>query len=483
MKTFILNGGLRQSEQPQRNNEKDKCACGIEKKADHSYPTSAVPITQESRGPEETDGSVMNKTEHVWSPDKATNSLCPSSEYIRSPWVNKLGQYPSTKRHMTIGLTTITRPNGVHYLSETIQSLLDSMDEENRKQTFIVVFLADFDRGNKQIITTNLSKLFHREIEEDILHVIETSPKYYPQLTNLKEKFGDSKTRIYWRSKQNIDFAFLMCYCHELSNLYLHVEDDVKASPSVFHKLQGFISSQRKPWPMLDISYMGHTAKVYHSEDLRSIASYFYLLYAEMPGDWLIRYWRLVKVPENAGFILPAASLFQHHGVHSSLQEKSWPVNKTYDRYFDVYDHKYWGKNPSAEVSSSITPNQGKPQDAYRSGLGYLWGRNVKQDDHVTVRFNSVVNASKVFVDTGSNLAMKDFLRSGVLQASFVSGTNSSSCGKFDTVVPFKDGRAQAIFNKMIYCLRILVTKDQNEWLFLREINVWEAERLANVNL
>lgn len=446
-------------------------------KADHRYPSSAFPTTKESRNLGDINGSVVNETEHLWSPDKASHSLCPSSEYMRSSGVNKLGRYPSAKKHMTIGLTTITRPNGVNYLSETIQSLLDNMNDENRKQTYIVVFLADFDKGAKQVTITNLSKLFHKEVEDDILHVIETSPKYYPQLTNLKKKFGDSKTRIYWRSKQNIDFAFLMCYCHELSNFYLHVEDDVKASPSVFHKLQGFISSQKKAWPILDISFMGHTAKVYHSEDLRSIASYFYLLYAEMPGDWLIRHWRTVKVPDNAQLILPVASFFQHHGVKSSLKEKSWPVNATYDRYFDVHDHKYWGRNPSAKVSSSIKPNKGKPQDAYEGGSGYFWGRNVKRDDQVTVQFNSVVNASKVFVDTGSNLAMKDFLRFGVLQASFsVSGTSSSSCGKFDTVVSFRDGRAQATFNKKIDCLRILVTNDQNEWLFLREIDVWEAK-------
>ena len=382
--------------------------------------------------------------------------------------------------HMAIGLTTVTRPDGVEYLPQTIQSLLDNMNDDHRKQTFIVVFLADFEEQKKQDTIKKLSKLFDKEIREDLLHVIKTSPKYYPRLTSLRQKFGDSLTRIYWRSKQNIDFAFLMCYCYELSSYYLHVEDDVKASPSVFQKIQEFISSQKKAWPMLDISRMGHTAKVYQSEDLRSIASYFYLMYDEMPGDWLMMHWRKVMVPDNAEYILPAASFFQHLGARSSLKEKSRLKNSIYmDKYFDEHDQKYSGMNPSAEVSSSIPSKEGNPQDAYRSGLGHFWGKNIKRDDHVTIKFNSSVTVRKVFVDTGSNLAMKDFLRSGVLQASFsVSGTNSSSCGKFDTVVPFKDGRAQVTFTKKkIDCLRILVTKNQNEWLFLREIDVWEEKQ------
>ena len=360
------------------------------------------------------------------------------------------------------------------------------MNEDDRKQTFIIVFLADFDERLKTAAARDLLKLFHKEIEEDLLHVIETSKRYYPQLSNFQLKFGDSYDRTRWRSKQNIDFAFLMCYCHELSNYHLHIEDDVIASQSVFQKLHEFISSQKKPWPILDISALGHVAKVYHSKDLRNLASYLYLMYGEMPVDWLTGNWRMVKEPTNAGYIWPVASFFQHKGIRSSLKEKEWIGNVSYDRYFDVYDHKYKGLNPPADIFSSIASNKGNPLDAYRGGSGYFWAKQGKINDHVTVKFNSVVNIKQVFVDTGSNLAWKDWLRFGVLQASFVSeenkdtltGTRSSVCGEFKTVVSFVEGKANVTFHdsQRIDCLRILITGEQIEWLFLREIDVWEEK-------
>ena len=378
-------------------------------------------------------------------------------------------------------MSSVSRPDGKNYLLRTIQSLLENMNDVDRKQTFIVVFLADFNETMKTAVATNLLELFHKEIEEDILHVIETSPQYYPKLTNLKLKFGDSQNRTRWRSKQNIDFAFLMCYCKNLATYHLHIEDDVTASPSVFQKLRDFISSQVKDWPILDVSAMGHVAKVYKSKDLENIASYFFLMYDEKPVDLLVGHWRTIKNPENPRVILPEGSFFQHRGNRSSLREKKWKKNIWNDRYFDVYDHKYKGLNPPADVSSSIASNKGNPQDAYRSGFGYFWGKHVKMNDHVTVKFNSAVNVKQVFVDTGSNLALKDLLKFGVLQASFASsgGAISTSCGEFKTVGSFVGGKANVTLHdsQKIDCLRILVTQHQSEYIFLREIDVWEEKR------
>lgn len=387
---------------------------------------------------------------------------------------------------MTIGMTSISRPNGANYLLKTIQSLLDKMNDADKKRTFIVVFLADFDKVLKANAALDLLKFFWKEIEEDLLHVIETSPQFYPDLSNLKLKYGDSQDRRRWRSKQNLDFAFLMCYSRNLSTYYLHIEDDVNASPSLIPKMDEFISSQKGYWPMLDISAMGHVAKVYQAKDLENVASYFYLMYDEMPVDWLIWYWRMIKRTGNVHLVVPAASLFQHKGLRSSLKEKEWMRNASYDRYFDLYDHKYNGLNPAAEVSSSIASNLGSPQDAYKGGSGYFWGKTVHTNDHVTVKFDQAVNVEKVFVDTGSNLAVNDWLKFGVLQANFESekprstwswpGTNAESCGDFVTVGSFVEGKANFTLtdSPKMKCLRIVVTQSQDEWLFLREIDVWE---------
>ncbi|KAJ7377748.1 Alpha-1,3-mannosyl-glycoprotein 4-beta-N-acetylglucosaminyltransferase C [Desmophyllum pertusum] len=386
--------------------------------------------------------------------------------------------------YLTIGITSISRPAGANYLLETIQSLLNKIDDANKVHTYIVVYLADFNETLKTDAANTISELFHKEIEADLLHVIQPFPQYYPQLSKLRIKFGDSQDRTKWRAKQNLDFAFLMCYCQELSKYHLHIEDDVTASPSFFQKLQEFISSQEKPWPMLDLSAMGQVAKVYHSNDLGNIASYLFLMYDELPVDWLIAHWRVIKEPENANAILPAAALFQHIGARSSLREKKRLSNPSFEKYVDRYDHKYKGLNPPANVMSSILPNKGHPHDAYFRGNGYFWGKQIKMNSSVVVRFHSVVNVKHVFVDTGSNLAEGDWLRFGVLQGSFVSkssyyesgGANSSSCGYFQTIAPFEKGKVNLTLQaaKEMVCLRILVTQDQAEYLFPKEIDVWQ---------
>ena len=162
---------------------------------------------------------------------------------------------------------------------------------------------------------------------------------------------------------------------------------------------------------------MGHVAKIYHANELENLATYLYLMYDEMPVDWLIPFWRNIK---NSGPYrsFPPASLFQHIGSHSSFAENKGR-DKSKEKYFDQYDLKYKGLNPLATVSSQMTSSYGHPQDAYNEGYGYFWTKNVKKDDFIIVQFTPAVSLRKVFVDTGSYIAPQDHLQSAVLQASF----------------------------------------------------------------
>ena len=126
---------------------------------------------------------------------------------------------------------------------------------------------------------------------------------------------------------------------------------------------------------------MGHTAKVYHSNDLENIATYFYLMYDEMPVDWLIQYWRRIKY-ENKYYkdsVLPPASFFQHIGDNSSFIENKNSF-KSKETFFDEYDVKYNGLNPSAIVSSSMSSDdKTRPENAYNKGSGVLLGQGSKE--------------------------------------------------------------------------------------------------------
>ena len=343
-----------------------------------------------------------------------------------------------------------------------------------------MILLADLQETTKSTRRRELFKTFDKYIEQGFLTVIEAYPEYYPDLNNIKEKYGDSVQRRAWRSKQNVDNSFLMCYCKDFSHYYIHLEDDVKSSPSFVSKLQDFLTqTNRTDWPRLNVAVKGGVAKVYHSKDLENMASYFYLMYNEMPIDWLMVRWINFKYHahyEKEPFL---ASLFQHVGVQSSLAEKG--NNRNTEPFFDQYDQKYKGLNPPASVTSSLASYQGDPQDAYDKGSGYFWSKNPQKNDYVLIKFNAATAVQKVFVDTGSYRERKDLLYFGVLEASFRSAENETqitghdSCGKFVTIGLFEKGQVKASLDKSrkVTCLKILVTKHQEKQIFLREIDVW----------
>ena len=365
--------------------------------------------------------------------------------------------------------------------------MINHTSDEERREIFVVIFLADFNETAKSTSLMELSNHFRKYIYQGFIRVILAPNEFYPTLSNVKKKFGDKPQRIFWRSKQNVDFAFLMCYCHGLSQYYLHLEDDVLPAPSFYPKLRDFISSVKTPWPILDASFMGHIAKLYHANDLENLATYFYIMHDEMPVDWLIMFWRRIKYdrPYDQEFIFPPASLFQHIGSHSSFAgNKGRDTKASREQYFDQYDLKYKGLNPSATVSSQMTSRYGHPQDAYNRGYGYFWTKHVKKDDFIIVQFTPAVSIRKVFVDTGSYIAPGDRLQSAVLQASFYNKkdqhTNSygiNNCTEFETIGDFQTGKVEVTLNedKNTTCLRVLVTKPQTNWVFFREIDVWQV--------
>ena len=349
-----------------------------------------------------------------------------------------------------------------------------------------MILLADLQEPTKSTIRGELLKTFDKYIEQGFLTVIEAYPEYYPDLNNIKEKYGDSVQRRTWRAKENVDNSFLMCYCKDFSHYYIHLEDDMKSSPSFVSKLRDFITTHTNTdWSNLNAAVRFSRAKVYYSHDLENIASYFYLMYDEMPIDWLMSHWTKIKFPKsmshynNEPFL---ASLFEHTGVQSSLAEKKSHNLNDLEPFFDQYDQKYKGLNPPATVTSSLAPYQGDPQGAYDQGGDYFWSRHSQKNDYILIRFNAATAVRKVFVDTGSYRAPKHLLYFGTLQASFrsaVDGETQSigedSCGKFEIIGFFNKGQAKVTLDKSrkVTCLKILVERDQRQGIFLREIDVW----------
>ena len=374
-------------------------------------------------------------------------------------------------------MSSISRPGKTIYLLQTVQGLINNTSDNEKEDIYIVIFLADLDGPQKSATAAELSRRFGKYIDQGLLILIEAYPEFYPSLTNIKERFGDSYSRRFWRSKQNVDTAFVMCYCRQLSQYYLHLEDDVKSSPSFVTKLRDLVKRERDVFFLLDVAVKGNVAKAYHSQDLETSASFFYLFYDEMPIDVLMGHLRKIKGPGVSQWKVPMASLFQHLGTNSSFAENI-RGNRSLEPRFDQYDQKYKGLNPPATVTSSLSPHKGKPQDAYDKGSGYFWGKSPKEGDYVLIKFHTATTVQKVFVDTGSYQASRDLLKSGVLQATFESAEQikrENSCENFETFGSFDKGKVKVFLekSKKIICLRIFVTQNQKEFIFLREIDVW----------
>lgn len=64
---------------------------------------------------------------------------------------------------------------------------------------------------------------FKDDVESGLVEIICPPASYYPNFNMLKENLGDSKERTKWRTKQNLDFTYLMMYARTRGTYYVQV--------------------------------------------------------------------------------------------------------------------------------------------------------------------------------------------------------------------------------------------------------------------
>ncbi len=105
-----------------------------------------------------------------------------------------------------------------------------------------------------------LEAQFSEHIDSGLLEIIAPPASYYPNSTTIRQTLGDSLERVRWRSKQNLDFAYLMMYSQPKGTYYVQLEDDILTKPSYLSKMKEFAiksSIQRKEWLILDFCVLG----------------------------------------------------------------------------------------------------------------------------------------------------------------------------------------------------------------------------------
>ena len=106
-------------------------------------------------------------------------------------------------------------------------------------------------------------------------------------------KFGDSPKRQWWRTKQNLDYTFLMWYAASLSDYYMQLEDDIQPVPHFILTVRSYIqrSLLGKHWVMASFSSLGFIGKLFNNSHVPKLAEFLLTFSTEAPCDWLVWVW------------------------------------------------------------------------------------------------------------------------------------------------------------------------------------------------
>ena len=340
------------------------------------------------------------------------------------------------KRKFAIGVPTVHRDKK-GYLIETLNSLLKSISKSDLAHIVIVVYIGENNQSRIDRVMLSIRHNFLREVEQGIIDVIAPPEFYYPDLAHLPSTFGDPIDRVKWRSKQNLDYSYLMMYAHNRGEYYLQLEDDIIATNGFVKKIEGFVKVQGiKPWFMLEFCRLGFIGKLFHAADLSRLVEFFLMFYKVKPNDWLLDHYMQVLVcsPEKGSKhcntekkkirITSRPSLFQHVGRHSSLKGK---IQKLVDRGFpgakktskikgenEFFPHK---TNIKAKVrTNAVEFSKFKMQSAY-DGLNLAWIKTPQNNTYISFHFHTPVTVKRFLFRTGNKDHPGDILKYGVVEA------------------------------------------------------------------
>ncbi|XP_045885969.1 alpha-1,3-mannosyl-glycoprotein 4-beta-N-acetylglucosaminyltransferase B [Micropterus dolomieu] len=281
---------------------------------------------------------------------------------------------------IVMGVPSVKRE--VHsYLTDTLSSLMSELSAAEKEDCVIVVLIAE---------------------EGKLFMVITLSPP--PTLFLL--------LLLRWRTKQNLDYCFLMMYAQTKGTYYVQLEDDIVARPNYFTTMKNFALQQpSEEWMILEFSQLGFIGKMFKSLDLSLIVEFMLMFYKDKPIDWLLDHIMWVKVcnPEKDAKhcdrqkanlrIRFKPSLFQHVGTHSSLAGK---IQKLKDKDFGKQTLHKGHANPLAEVTTSLKTYQHFTLEKAYLGEDFFWAFTPVAGDFIRIRFFTPVRIERYFFRSGN---------------------------------------------------------------------------------
>uniref|UniRef100_A0A8C0IJ13 MGAT4 family member D n=1 Tax=Bubo bubo TaxID=30461 RepID=A0A8C0IJ13_BUBBB len=411
-------------------------------------------------------------------------------EYEDAIFPNVIFGQQRTGVSLVMGIPTVKREKQ-HYLINTLHSLLYEFSEEQKNDSVIIIFVVNAEYVNS--VAESVKTSFPREIQSGVLEVISPPASYYPDLSNLKQTFGDSEDRVRWRTKQNLDYSFLMLYAQPKGTFYLQLEDDIIAKPDYIQRIKNFAAKQSQEWMILEFSQLGFIGKLFKSEDLPLIVDFFLMFYKDKPIDWLIDHLLWVKVcnPEKDAIhcekekaklrIRAKPSLFQHVGTYSSLAGK---IQNLKDKDFGKNVLHKAHNNPPARVDTSLRIYQKYTLEKVYKGKDCLWASAPVAGDYISFTFlnplkvengNMEHPGDKLFNTTVEVLPADVSLSFPTVIHIFHSNTCLYGSSFIFYLGAFENGIAEGSINQSIgkiQAIRLSVNSDSPVWAILSEVSM-----------
>ncbi|XP_059497077.1 alpha-1,3-mannosyl-glycoprotein 4-beta-N-acetylglucosaminyltransferase B-like [Stegostoma tigrinum] len=404
---------------------------------------------------------------------------------------------------MVMGVPTVKRKSQ-NYLLDTLNSLIYELSPEERKKCVIVVFIAEVEEDYVNNLVEHLQNTYSYEIQSGLLEIISPSANFYPDLSNLKETFGDTQQRVRWRTKQNLDYSFLMMYAQAKGVFYLQLEDDIIATPNYFQTMINFAEQQPSAdWLTLEFSQLGFIGKLFKSPDLTLVIEFIIMFYKDKPIDWLLDHILWVKVcnPEKDAKhcdrqkanlrIRYKPSLFQHVGTHSSLIGKLQPL-KDKDFKKELLHKRH--SNPTADLECSLKIYQRHSLEKAYQGNDFFWAFTPMEGDFIKFRFHQPLKIERYLFRSGNmehpgdkffNTTVevlpadksefdKNFLHNNVTKYLKYQETEDGyyRIGEFRNGIA--EGEVDASIGK-IEAIRLIVLSKSSVWVLLSEIFIKPA--------
>ncbi|XP_039194853.1 alpha-1,3-mannosyl-glycoprotein 4-beta-N-acetylglucosaminyltransferase-like protein MGAT4D isoform X6 [Crotalus tigris] len=345
-------------------------------------------------------------------------------------------------------------------------------------------------------IAGNIKRSFPNEVLSGALEIISPHESFYPDFSNLKETFGDSKERVRWRTKQNLDYSFLMMYAQQKGMYYLQLEDDIVANPRYLYTINDFIEQKiSQEWIVLEFSQLGFIGKLFRCKDLPLIVEFFLMFYKDKPIDWLLEHLISVKVcnPEKNGKdcesrksnlrIRYKPSLFQHVGFHSSLAGKT---QKLRDEDFVKTSLFREHANPPAKMKTSLKVFQQFTLENAYNGIEIFWAFAPKAGDYILFSFEEPLKIVSYLFRSGNSEHPRDILFNATVEVlpskdinlqTVRNNENNINVIKtwdgFFQIDNFEDGVAKGAilpFLGNIQALRLFIHSNSSKWILLSEI-------------